>query len=124
MIYEKDLDEAIAECQGQRNPNSQTCIMLAAFYTLKRELFGKTEQLEPAGNADRMQRAETAPSNYSYEPPPDQNNYTISLDSDTEFARVIEGRGPEEIMPLMDEAMTLLQAVYPRCYDAIMNKLR
>ena len=41
MITEKDLQEAIAECQGQRNPNANTCIKLAAFYTIRRELFGE-----------------------------------------------------------------------------------
>lgn len=121
MITEQDLQAAIAECQGERNPNANTCIKLAAFYTIKRELFGSTEQSEPGGNHDRLERAESA---YSYAPPPDHKPYEISLDSGTEFAQVIEGRDPEEIMPLMDEAMSLLQVVYPKCYDAIMNKLR
>lgn len=110
MITEQDLKAAIAECQGERNPSANTCIKLAAFYTIQKEMFGKAEQREE-------------PPAYSYAPAPDQNPYTISLDSGTEFARVIEGRDPEEIMPLMDEAMTLLQAVYPACYNAIMKKL-
>ena len=41
MIREEDLQEAIAECQGQRNPNANTAIKLAAFYTIRRELFGE-----------------------------------------------------------------------------------
>ena len=41
MITEKDLQEAIAECIGQRNPNANTAIKLAAFYTIKRELYGE-----------------------------------------------------------------------------------
>lgn len=109
MITEQDLKAAIAECIGARNPDANTCIKLAAFYTIQREMYG-TEQQE-------------RPPEYSYAPPPDQNPYTISLNSGTEFARVIEGREPEEIMPIMDEAMTLLQAVYPACYNAIMKKL-
>ena len=110
MITEQDLKAAIAECQGERNPTANTCIKLAAFYTIQKEMFGKPEQREEQPG-------------YSYAPAPDQNPCTISLDSGTEFARVIEGRDPEEIMPLMDEAMTLLQAVYPACYNAIMKKL-
>lgn len=117
MITEQDLQAAIAECQGERNPNANTCIKLAAFYTIQHELFGKNEQLEPVPKRNELPE-------YSYATPPDQKPYEISLDSDTEFARVIEGRDPEEIMPLMDEAMSLLQVVYPKCYDAIMNKLR
>ena len=39
MITEKDLQEAIAECQGERSPNASTCIKLAAFYTIKEHLY-------------------------------------------------------------------------------------
>ena len=41
------LDEAIAECQGQRNPDSKTCMMLAAFLTIKKELY--PEHYSPPG---------------------------------------------------------------------------
>ena len=47
MITEQDLREAIAECQGQRNPNANTCIKLAAFLTIQRELYGKEQEDEP-----------------------------------------------------------------------------
>lgn len=118
MITEQDLQAAIAECQGERNPNANTCIKLAAFYTIKQHLF-------PEDKKEKQEERNLSPENqYSYAPPPDQKPYEISLNSDTEFARMIEGRDPEEIMPLMDEAMSLLQVVYPKCYDAIMNKLR
>ena len=30
MITEHDLKEAIAECEGNRNPDARTCIKLAA----------------------------------------------------------------------------------------------
>ena len=110
MITEQDLQAAIAECQGERNPNANTCIKLAAFYTIKEHLFPDNQKPEPS-------------SAYSYAASPDQKPYTISLDSGTEFAKVIEGRDPDDIMPLMDEAMTLLKAVYPACYNAIMDKL-
>lgn len=43
MITEKDLDEAIAECQGIRHPTANTCIKLASFLTLKKELYGEKE---------------------------------------------------------------------------------
>lgn len=38
MITEKDLREAIAECQAQTNPNANTCVKLAAYYTILREM--------------------------------------------------------------------------------------
>ena len=34
MITRKDLLDAIEKCQGQKNPNANTCIKLAAYYTI------------------------------------------------------------------------------------------
>ena len=34
LITRRDLEEAIAKCQGQKNPNANTCIKLAAYYTI------------------------------------------------------------------------------------------
>ncbi len=47
MITEHDLQEAIAECQGKRNPDANTCIKLAAFYTIKEHLFPKNIEAIP-----------------------------------------------------------------------------
>lgn len=119
MITEPEIDAAIAECVGKRNPDANTVRTLAALYTIKEHLYPD----EQFPKMKQLENAENVLSNYSYAPAPDQKPYAISLDSDTDFARVIEGRDPEEIMPLMDEAMSLLASVYPACYDAIMKKL-
>ena len=120
MITEQDLKAAIAECQGERNPNANTCIKLAAYYTIKEHLFPSAKDQTDRNN----ERFWPSQDHYSYASAPDQKPYEISLSSGTEFARVIEGRDPEEIMPLMDEAMTLLRSVYPACYNAIMKQLQ
>lgn len=117
MITEQEIDAAIAECVGKRNPDANTVRTLAALYTIK-------EHLYPEKEPDRFADPGKMIDGYSYALAPDQKPYTISLDSDTDFARVIEGRDPKEIMPLMDEAMSLLASVYPACYDAIMRKLQ
>ena len=117
MITEHEINAAIAECLGKRNPDANTVRTLAALYTIKEHLFPQDKKQEA------QERNSSFADQYSYAPAPDQKPYMISLDSDTEFARVIEGRDPEEILPIMDEAMTLLQAVYPACYNAIMSKL-
>lgn len=110
MITRQDLEAAIAECQGERNPNANTCIKLAAFYTIKNELFGNPEKLE-AG--------------YSYAPAPDQKPDTrITIDSDTDFARVINGREQAEIWPVLDELMDTLNKMQPRLYYMVMDKLQ
>lgn len=102
MITEKDLQEAIAECEGVRNPNASTCMKLAAFYTIKRELFGERDQ---------------TPS-YSYAAP-----QAVGYISGTEFAERISGLDPVDVMGVMDELMTTLQIVNPRLYDSVMRKL-
>ena len=110
MITEKNLQEAIAECEGQRNPNANTCIMLAAFYTIKRELFGKVEQ------------AQAIPA-YSYAVSPQIATDQIEYSSDTEFSSIISDKYPADVWKIMDELMSTLQIVNPRLYDSVIRKL-
>ena len=102
MITEHDLKAAIAECQGKPNPDARTCIMLAAFYTIQREMFGGEKP------------------EYSYAPAP---STTISLRSESEFANVVNGKEQEEVMPVMDELMETLSIIQPRLYNAVMDRL-
>lgn len=88
---------------GQRNPNANTCIKPAAFLTIQRELYG-TEDVE------------VPPRSFAYSP-------GIEYNSDTEFGRAVAGRSYNEILPIIDELMTTLQAVYPRLYDSVMREL-
>lgn len=113
MIEKRDIDAAIAECLGKRNPDASTCIKLAAFYTIKNELFGNTERLEQS----------PAPSSYSYAPAPDQTQDRIVIDSESEFASVIQGREQKEIWPVLDELMDTIQKMHPRLYNAVMDRL-
>ena len=110
MITEKDLQEAIAECQGQRNPNANTCIKLAAFLTIRRELYGEAKD------------AVSVPG-YSFQPEKTADTL-IRNPSGSEFARMIDGREQEEIWPLMDEMMDTIHAIHPRLYNAVMDRLR
>ena len=43
MITEKELQEAITECLTQKNPNANTCIKLAAFYTIQQHIGSKSD---------------------------------------------------------------------------------
>jgi hypothetical protein len=107
VITERDLDAAIAECQGKRNPDASVCIKLAAFLTIKRELFGEGKE---AGQPQ-----------YSFASAPNRN--LIEIDSDSEFAKAIEGREQRDVMPVLDELMDTLSFIQPRLYSAVMNKL-
>jgi len=115
LITEQDLQEAIAECQGERNPNANTCIKLAAFYTIK-------DHLVP----DKKPTPEETPElRYSYAAPPDEIETTIDYYSDTEFGRLIDGRKASEIWPIIDELVSeAVQNLNPRLYDAFIRKIR
>ena len=110
MITEQDLQEAIAECQGQRNPNANTCIKLAAFLTIRRELFGEEKDAERLPGYSYAMQTESEP--------------MIINESDSDFAKAIDGRRQEEIWPLMDEMMDTIHAIHPRLYMAVMDRLR
>ena len=117
MITEKDLQEAIAECQGERNPNANTCIKLAAYYTIRRELFGDPEQLPTvAENA-------IVPA-YSYASPPEQVETIIDYQGDTDFAAVIDGRRAGDVWPVMEELMEVLRRTNKPLYNATIRKIQ
>jgi len=110
MITEKDLQEAIAECNGERNPNANTCIKLAAFLTIQREMFGSPEE-KPT---------------YSFAESPQVQNPvfdTVTYDSGTEFSDAVYGMKTDELMIIMDELMTALQVINPRLYAGVMRKI-
>lgn len=107
MITESDLQEAIAECLGQRNPNANTCIKLAAFYTIQNQLYGEAREPDPLPA-------------YSYQSAQEER---IGEYGDTPFLQAIAGRMPDDIWPVMDELMTALMAVNRRLYDAVMRRL-
>ena len=114
MITRQDLDAAIAECQGKRNPDSSTCIKLAAFYTIRNEMFPTVMPGTSAAPAEPT---------YSYAPAPDQpdDSYVV-IKSGSEFAKLIDGRKQEEVWPVLDELMATIKMIYPRLYDAVLAK--
>ena len=105
MITEKDLQEAIAECQGQRNPNASTCMKLASYYTILDHIGGKQE--------------EPPMPQYSYASAPEEAAY----DSGTEFSNRIQGMDINDVLAVMDELMSTLLVVNPRLYAGVMRKL-
>lgn len=106
MITERDLQEAISECEGQRNPTSNTCLKLAAFYTIKDKLY-------PEDNA----------------PPVDNRSFAVaprvqySYDDGTEFGRLVESVGVDKVLTVMGELMDTLAIVNPRLHDGVIRKL-
>lgn len=112
MITEHDLQEAIAECEGQKNPNASTCIKLAAFYTIRNNMFPKTS--EPL-----------LPHSYSFmaDPDADVEAEPVMINSDTDFARAANKLTQDTAWNIMDELMSTLAVLNPRLYASTMRKI-
>ena len=113
VITAQDLQEAIAECQGKRNPDANTCIKLAAFYTIRDHII-------------REEQEQTLPVSYSYAASPqtvEPESVGIDYYSDSEFSRAIYGRDSRDIWPIVDELMETIKAINPRLYAGVMRKI-
>lgn len=110
MIRENDVREAIAEMQGQKNPNAQTCIKLAAYYTILDHIIGKDTEPIPTQAYSQM-------SSYS------AGESAIEYEGESDFAKAINGRNPDDVWPIIDELMTTIQVIHPRLYTGVMAKL-
>lgn len=118
MITLQDLNAAIAECQGERNPNANTCIKLAAFYTIRQEMFGGEAKPEAAPVLPGYS-TQAAPGPVAQE----QAETTIDFDSGSEFSRAIDGRDAYSVWAVMDELMEVLNATNPRLFNGVMRKI-
>ena len=103
MITETDLRAAIAECQGERNPNANTCIKLAAYYTILDAIQDKTPEYHQG---------------YSGAVAPHR------IDSESEFAQIVNSMDIGTVLDVMDELMDALSVVNRRLYDSVIRKLR
>lgn len=113
MITERDLKEAIAECQGVREPNANTCVKLAAYYIILDHIQTperKNEEIEPPV--------------YSYSAPPLSTSIdNVTYYGESDFAKKIYGMDSEDVWPVMDELMSTLSILNPGLYNGVMRKL-
>lgn len=108
MIKEQDLLDAIAECQGERNPNANTCIKLAAYYTIIDHLYPDNRDIQPQlGQMEAVMPV----GDYSYS-------------SGSEFFQIASDMDIDRLWPIMDELMETLQVLNPRLYNSVIRKLR
>lgn len=94
LITRQDLLDAIAKCQGQKNPNASTCIKLAAYYTI----------------LDHT--------------PEEKFDYSYANEPLSEFKNVVNRKSNESVMSIMDDLMEELQKVNPKLYYATMERLK
>lgn len=109
MITENDLREAIAECQGQRNPNANTCIKLAALYTILDHI--------KENNDMKVKMVDVSPRSFS-------SGNRISYNGQSEFGRVVNGKEMDSVISVMDELMATLQEMIPKLYNGVLNRLK
>ena len=103
MITTQALEAAIAECEGERNPNANTCMKLAAYY----QLMDRRSEITPK-------------SDYSYE----NRVTTVVPYSDSEFSMEVERIGIENAFPVLDELMETLYVVNRPLYESVMRKIK
>ena len=99
MISNAEIRKAIAECQGDPNPNAYTCIKLAAYYTI----LNNNEQ------------------QFSYASKPVD---VVRMNSDSEFFEAIRGADTNDILTVMDELMDGVKAMIPKLYNATLERLK
>lgn len=105
MIREDALLDAIAECHGQKNPNANTCVKLAAYYTILNNLREKPEPVRQTPDQ----------TGYSYDPP--------VYSSDTEFGQILGEKSEYKVFEIIDELMETLRLMNRPLYNAVMRKL-
>ena len=105
MIVKQDVIAAIAECRGERNPDANTCIKLAAYYTILDHL--NEQESGAAFSHDAPKQAET-----------------VTYHGLSEFSALVNGRSASEIMPYIDELVDVIRNINPRLYDGFIRKLK
>lgn len=108
MISEKDLKDAIAECQGERHPNANTCIKLAAYFTIYEHLFPKQAEQPAEMQQTIFQTVEED---------------IVGHYGDTDFYRAIKGRPASDMWAVMNDLMDTIQVINPKLYDGVMRQL-
>lgn len=102
MITEQDLREAIAECEGTPKPNANTCIKLAAYYTILENM--KADAVRPLASAVQSP-------GYSYSA------------SGSEFSKAVQVKGADKVLPIIDELMDALMVLNPGLYHSVLRKI-
>ena len=52
-----------------------------------------------------------------------RDHLKLSVSGDTDFLKAVQGKDINTVLSVVDELMTILQAVQPGLYDGVMRKL-
>lgn len=104
MISEKDLLQAIEECESE--PITETKIgKLANFYTIYDHLFGTFPVVTQSKQCETVETP------------------IIRTLGDTDFMLAIDGKETSSVIDIMDELMDALKILQPRIYDSVIQRL-
>ena len=109
MITKKDLRAAIAECEGTRNPNANTCIKLAAFYTILNNLYPEKKE---------------EPVDVGYSMMPSYDEYIPQIRGGSEFMDVCSQKDIKAVLEVLNEHFEAIKLLYPKEYDSIIEKIK
>ena len=93
MITRRDLIEAIEKCQGQKNPNANVCVKLAAYYII----------------LDHT--------------PEDESELSFTNRPSSEFMSILNTKKMDDVLIVIDDLMEDLHGVNPKLYYETMEKL-
>lgn len=109
MLHLEEVNEEIAELEGQKNHSVNDLHALSSLYTIRDHAFGR----EDIGRQEYSQAAGPAPAS---EP--------LGLYGDSDFLRAVDGKDPAEAWAVMDKLMDTLRLSFPRAYNRVMREIR
>ncbi|MBO5701384.1 MAG: hypothetical protein J6S71_02990 [Clostridia bacterium] len=102
MITEKELLEAITECESE--PITAAKISkLANFYIIYDHLFGEPLATEHNNGLKKID--------------------TLSVSGESEFLQQIDGMKVDKVLKVIDELLEVIKVTNPRLYDGVLRKL-
>lgn len=125
MIDDKQIQEAIAYCQGKVDPKREDAILLAACYIIQDHCFRDVTKTfdEPAEISEQLPA-------YSFAPPPTETLQTTAAPEtigeygSSDFLQAVAGKDPATCWGVIDELMDDLSVINPRVYASVMRKIR
>lgn len=103
MITEKELLNEIENCQQEPITGSKREV-LADLIIIYDYFFGEPNY-----------------SNYSYSS--EVETPILKTNSDTEFLKVVNGKNAENVLNILDELMSAIEALHPRMYSQVIQKI-
>lgn len=123
MIDDKQIQEAIAYCQGKVDPKREDAILLAACYIIQ-------DHFHDNFHANAEKNFANANAGYSFAPPPAETLQITAAPEvvgeygSSEFLQAVAGKAPEAVWKVVDELMGNLAVIQPRVYASVMRKIR